>query len=386
MLQEGDYLSFATSARRLFAQVDRDLSIRIYSELNNEELLSLGALARKDNCTKKAYTLDQDQNGNYLFCSTVNGAIVQFKIRPPKLTYFGFDNSHLFISLITAVLCSLLIILIMQTYFTRLFEKINKLIQAPRTEVFGQDLDWLKKPILDLYDVIESFKGKLKDKERNDLLSKVVRQVAHDLGAPMSAFSVLVTRLEADQSKTAKLARSTFERLRLIISDLKEQSQERSEALETFSFNAEIRSALIPYDDHPSKLSLKLRLDENLDGFKVYGNRRHFRRIIECLIQNSIEAKHSDRALQIEVQTTKTDHKLHLSIKDNGIGIPKDQIDAVSLPGVSIGKEQIASGGSGLGLSFAAEKVEEWGGQLKIESLLTRGTSITIALLISLEV
>jgi signal transduction histidine kinase len=110
----------------------------------------------------------------------------------------------------------------------------------------------------------------------------------------------------------------------------------------------------------------------------VYGNRRYFKRIIECLVQNSIEAESKERPLEIVIELKETDLYLSVNISDNGIGIEPSRLDLVTLSGISIGKESSSQSGSGLGLAFAFEKLEEWGGEAAIESRVNRGTRVQL--------
>ena len=65
-----------------------------------------------------------------------------------------------------------------------------------------------------------------------------------------------------------------------------------------------------------------------------------------------------------------------LRVKDNGKGIPPDIIPKLMQRGSTFNKES----GSGLGLYHARKTIEEWGGNIDIESEVGRGTSIIISL------
>ncbi len=70
---------------------------------------------------------------------------------------------------------------------------------------------------------------------------------------------------------------------------------------------------------------------------------------------------------------------LQIEVKDNGCGISPDLLPKIMKGGISIGKQN----GFGLGLSYANQRVKEWGGNLNIQSQLGIGTAVNINLPLS---
>jgi len=66
-----------------------------------------------------------------------------------------------------------------------------------------------------------------------------------------------------------------------------------------------------------------------------------------------------------------------LTVRDNGLGIPKDVLDHVFEPFFST---KNANDGSGLGLSMVQGFVKQSGGEISIESELHRGTAVSLYL------
>jgi cell cycle sensor histidine kinase DivJ len=75
------------------------------------------------------------------------------------------------------------------------------------------------------------------------------------------------------------------------------------------------------------------------------------------------------------------DGMLALSVADTGIGIASDQVSRLGNPFVQIRNSAgAAHEGTGLGLALVRALAEVHDGQLKIESTLGKGTTVTVTM------
>ncbi len=77
----------------------------------------------------------------------------------------------------------------------------------------------------------------------------------------------------------------------------------------------------------------------------------------------------------INVKAQFLNNQFHISIQDEGEGIPQEQIEKLGEPFYTT-----KPNGTGLGLMVTKKIVEEHNGQLEIESTLEKGTTINIIL------
>lgn len=109
-------------------------------------------------------------------------------------------------------------------------------------------------------------------------------------------------------------------------------------------------------------------------------NRDYLVIVIINLLDNAIKYSKEPR---IVISTKNSDNKMILSVKDNGIGIEKNQLKKVFNKFFRIRKEDTyASKGFGIGLSFVKKIVTEHGGKIKVDSEPGKGSDFTVELLL----
>jgi signal transduction histidine kinase len=122
-------------------------------------------------------------------------------------------------------------------------------------------------------------------------------------------------------------------------------------------------------------LKLKLIFDDakKLDGLFLKTEASELLSVMTNLIENSVEAiEDNDGIVTLQVNVNNRQIKIH--IKDNGKGIPFDILEKLMTEGGSYGKVN----GSGIGLAHAKETLDNLGGEIKIDSTVGHGTTVTL--------
>jgi len=123
------------------------------------------------------------------------------------------------------------------------------------------------------------------------------------------------------------------------------------------------KSLSLIFDQHKSDSTATLRTIPN-----------ELKLAISNIVDNSFDATKDGGTITFAVEAT--DQVVSISIADNGIGIPKKNLDKVFEMGRSF-----KPNGNGLGLYQAREIVSSLGGELKISSAEGKGTTVTISML-----
>ncbi len=99
-----------------------------------------------------------------------------------------------------------------------------------------------------------------------------------------------------------------------------------------------------------------------------------------CLVRNLVEnaIKYAGKSKKIEVQLRTDRQRVHLSVKDSGIGIPAEalaQIGERFYRAPNVGRIE----GTGIGMAIVRQVVTTYNGFLHIDSKPNRGTKVTIS-------
>jgi signal transduction histidine kinase len=222
-------------------------------------------------------------------------------------------------------------------------------------------------------------------------MAELACQVSHDIYSPLAALEMIVKTLPEIPEQSRILIRSSIGRIRDIANNLI-QNHPKPPYLETdrksHLINSEEKSIqlipslvdrLISEKRMQFRTNMDIRIDFNLDE-RSYGifadiNIREFMRLLSNLINNAVEAL-GDEGGSVIVSITQSENFSIITIEDNGCGISSTILDKLGQRGGTFGKRN----GSGLGLYHAKQNIESWGGQLRIESILGKGTTVKLIL------
>jgi signal transduction histidine kinase len=129
-------------------------------------------------------------------------------------------------------------------------------------------------------------------------------------------------------------------------------------------------------------VSSELRLEQlpPVHGLAVRADEGRLRQILVNLLANA--AKFTERGGTVTLSYDADPEHVSLEVRDTGIGIPHDQLEAVFEPFVQISDGRAARrGGTGLGLAISRALARDMGGDLTVQSAPGRGSTFRVRLL-----
>ncbi|WP_394334660.1 sensor histidine kinase [Methanohalophilus portucalensis] len=138
----------------------------------------------------------------------------------------------------------------------------------------------------------------------------------------------------------------------------------------------ELLEILYPLADEKS---IAIHIENQSDTKLLTVDELKFKQILYNLLNNSI--KFTNPGGNIDVIINEINGWLHISIKDNGRGIPEDKIKAIFLPFHQLDQYETRTyGGTGLGLALVKRYIEMHGGQIDVESEVEKGSTFHLAI------
>lgn len=149
---------------------------------------------------------------------------------------------------------------------------------------------------------------------------------------------------------------------------------------EPLNLKSVIENVIMAQIERASAKNISIKYEGPNRPAKVLGNQEHLYQLIINLVDNSMKYS-KESGGQIIITLEERDNFAHIKVRDNGIGIPEQDIPfvfdtAYRSPNMS----SIRRPGSGLGLAIAKRIVEQHEGTVGAESILGEGTTITVDL------
>jgi len=216
----------------------------------------------------------------------------------------------------------------------------------------------------------------------NERINKFAYTVTHDLWAPISSMTGLVSVLEREKdinqipSYTAMM-RESLQVQDKYIHEVLDTIQNQSEKKDEVCNLAEIVHDMISQNGYfPG--GEKVKFMSELEVWEIRCNIADIKVVFNNLISNAIKyADFSKPEQWIKVKSYRKDQQCIIEIEDNGLGIKPEQRGNIFN---KFFKSGINKKSMGLGLYFTKQAIEEMNGTIAVKSLLGIGTSFIVSL------
>jgi len=229
----------------------------------------------------------------------------------------------------------------------------------------------------------------LQQKRLSELQKDFINNMTHEFKTPISSIKIASDYLKKNEILTQhpKLNKYTE-----IISDQNKRLNSQVEKVlslaklesDSFKLNLEplqlIEEINEIVDGESLKISpgkIKVQQQGSVDNQTIIGDRLHFTNVIYNIIDNAI--KYCSTTPDILIHISETKNKLVLNIKDNGVGLKRDDLERVfqKFYRVSTGDVHDVKG-FGLGLYYVKNICKAHGWDISINSVFGEGSTFSI--------
>lgn len=239
---------------------------------------------------------------------------------------------------------------------------------------FGKSLNEMAEQLRGLEDTRRSF----------------VANVSHELRSPLTSMKGF---LEAMQDGTIppenfpeyiEIVLNETRRMVTLVNDLLDLARIESGTIqlnfEVFDINELIRRTLLTFEARLNENEMEMEVRFAQEQCTVFADPAQIGQVLRNLIDNAI--KYSPKGRSLFVSTYSMRKTVYVTVRDNGIGIPQEDVPHVFDRFYKVEKAHTPTPqmGSGLGLSIVKRIIEQHGQSITVRSARGRGTQFTFTL------
>jgi two-component system phosphate regulon sensor histidine kinase PhoR len=231
----------------------------------------------------------------------------------------------------------------------------------------------------------------LRQKKLSEIKNDFINNMTHEFKTPLATISLAVDALRNEKVVSDK------EKMNYFSTIIKEENKRMNRQVETILKAAlmdkqEVQLLLRPLHAHQVIKDVvenfTLQLEEkkgkaeillNAENDFIDADEVHFSNLIINLIDNAIKYSKEDQPPIIRITTQSTPKSMIIVIEDNGIGMNRETVKRVFEKFYRAHTGNLHNvKGFGLGLSYVKTMVEAHGGEIKVDSVLGKGSTFTM--------
>jgi two-component system phosphate regulon sensor histidine kinase PhoR len=233
----------------------------------------------------------------------------------------------------------------------------------------------------------------LRQKKLSEIKNDFINNMTHEFKTPLATISLAVDALKNDK------VINDVQKLTYFRNIIKEENLRMNRQVETILKAAlldkqEVQILMRPVHAHQvikevaDNFALQLEdkhgkaiLSLNAGNDYIDADEVHFSNLVNNLIDNAIKYSKDDQPPEITITTSSTPRSFVITMEDNGIGMGKETLKRIFEKFYRAHTGNIHNvKGFGLGLSYVKTMVEAHGGEIKVDSILGKGSTFIIEL------
>jgi signal transduction histidine kinase len=223
-----------------------------------------------------------------------------------------------------------------------------------------------------------------------DTRRSFVANVSHELRSPLTSMKGFLEAMrdgtipEEDFPQYIEIVLNETRRMVTLVNDLLDLARIESGTIqlnfEVFDINELIRRTLLTFEARLNENEMEMDVRFAQEQCSVFADPAQIGQVLRNLIDNAI--KYSPKGRVLSVSTYSMRKTVYVTVRDNGIGIPQEDVPHVFDRFYKVEKAHTPAPqmGSGLGLSIVKRIIEQHGQSITVRSARGRGTQFTFTL------
>ena len=291
---------------------------------------------------------------------------------------------------------SLLMIIVVISISIFLSQKISKpiIVVSKMTDFikkggYDQTLEY-ESSIVEIDNLINSINDLSKELYKmENMRKKLTSDISHELRTPLTSIQ---THLEAMidgiwEASPERLNSVNEEVIRLshLVNQLKNLTKYDDEKNKLDISEVDLKQLIknIIYNNQSSAFEKNIKIEYDLEKIIANVDKEKISQVIVNLISNAIRYTNCncDKEGKIIIRLFKVDEFIKISVKDDGIGIPKESLDYIFERFYRVDKSRCRNtGGTGIGLTISKSIIDLHNGSIEVKSEINEGSEFIITL------
>ncbi|WP_208590968.1 ATP-binding protein [Gracilibacillus suaedae] len=218
---------------------------------------------------------------------------------------------------------------------------------------------------------------KLIESEKLSTIGKLGAGLAHEIRNPLTSIIGLTHLMKENNHKAEYLDIITaeLERMKNLVNQFVSYGKPSTISRVSCCLDDLIRETVELMDNNTRLHNVNIYVEPSVKNTEVYIDKHKIKQVLINFIKNAFEAMPNGGNICVEIETDLKNKEVHISIKDEGIGMTKEQVKNLGKPFFTT-KEN----GLGMGLPICFDIIHAHNGRIEFDSEKGKGTVVHLIL------
>ena len=266
---------------------------------------------------------------------------------------------------------------------------VSKMTDSLKRGGYDQTLEY-ESSIVEIDNLVNSINDLSKELYNMEKLRKrLTSDISHELRTPLTSIQThLEAMIDGIWEPTEERLISVNEeviRISHLVDELKNLAKYDSDKNKLNISEVDLEQLIknIIYNNESFALEKNIKIEYNLEKIKAHIDKEKTSQVIVNLISNAIRYTNCncERLGKIIIRLYKEENLIKISVKDNGIGIPKKSLDYIFERFYRVDKSRCRNtGGTGVGLTICKSIIDLHNGNIEVKSEVNKGSEFIVSI------